>query len=60
MIVCLCEGVSDRKINEELGRGVTSWRELERRCGTGRSCGMCRPTIRQMTKQRAARQHSNH
>ena len=51
MILCICEGVSDRTIREEVQRGAGHWREVERRCGTGKGCGMCRPMLRQIVKQ---------
>jgi len=42
MIVCICRGVSDRDVVEEVRRGARSLDELSRRCdGAGRDCGSC-------------------
>jgi bacterioferritin-associated ferredoxin len=46
MILCLCEGVSDRTIRAVARDGADSVREVGRRCGAGTGCGMCRRDIR--------------
>lgn len=48
MIVCVCEGVSDREINANIQAGVRSLQELGRRCRAGLDCGRCREMIRGM------------
>ena len=50
MIVCLCEGISDRTIRKEAQNGAKNCREVQQRCGAGGSCGMCRPSIRKLIK----------
>jgi len=46
MIVCICRGVSDREVAEEIRRGARSLDELSRRCdGAGRDCGSCVPHL---------------
>ncbi len=54
MIVCMCEGLSDREIRAEMDRGATSVREIKKRCGASGQCGMCATMLRQMVR---ARQH---
>ena len=44
MIVCVCKGVSDRRIREEAAAGH-SLDEVFRRTGAGSSCGQCRFAI---------------
>jgi bacterioferritin-associated ferredoxin len=56
MIVCMCEGLSDRDIQAELDQGVDSVGELRKRCGASGQCGMCANMIRRMV---AARQERN-
>ena len=45
MIVCHCNGVSDRAIRESVRKGARSHREVALACGAGRSCGGCRPVV---------------
>lgn len=57
MIVCLCEGVTDREIKDHLGSGASTVREVGRRCGAGTDCGMCRCDIRDMLRHRGRKAH---
>lgn len=41
VIVCHCNGVSDRHLRRELRQGVSCPDELARRCGAGTDCGGC-------------------
>lgn len=41
MYVCLCKGVSDRKIRESVADGARSWRDVQRDTGCGTQCGKC-------------------
>ncbi len=46
MIVCICRGISDRDVAEEIRRGACSLDELSQRCdGAGRDCGSCVPHL---------------
>ncbi|HJO22938.1 MAG: (2Fe-2S)-binding protein [Myxococcota bacterium] len=48
MLVCQCKGVSDRTVREVVRAGARSGREVARACGAGRSCGGCRPLVREI------------
>jgi bacterioferritin-associated ferredoxin len=52
MIVCVCEGVSDREIVANIQAGASSLNELGRRCRAGLDCGRCREMIRGMLGER--------
>ena len=52
MIVCLCEGLSDREISQTIQAGATSLKEVGRRCRAGVDCGRCREQIRGMLGER--------
>lgn len=41
MIVCLCEGMSDRELRTVVDAGCDSVRELVRQTGVGSHCGQC-------------------
>lgn len=45
MLVCFCNGVSDRKIRRLVREGAFSGREVARACGAGASCGSCRRAV---------------
>ena len=45
MIVCHCQGVSDRQVRQAVREGARSVRQVARVCRAGRICGGCRPAI---------------
>lgn len=50
MLVCHCNGVSDRAIKNAVRRGANSPREAASACGAGTSCGGCRPAIQEIVR----------
>mgnify|MGYP002636737708 CR=1 FL=1 len=48
MIVCLCEGVSERDIEEAAAHGARSLDRLARTTGAGSSCGSCHNALRDL------------
>jgi bacterioferritin-associated ferredoxin len=48
MIVCLCEGVSDRKVRRAIERGARSIDDVTAACRAGAGCGGCHRTIADM------------
>jgi len=48
MILCLCEAVSDRDVQQAIGQGHTTIRAIATACGAGRQCGSCVCDLRQM------------
>jgi bacterioferritin-associated ferredoxin len=53
MLVCLCEGVSERAIEEAVRDGATSIRELSRRTRAGTNCASCVCDLRTLLRRRA-------
>lgn len=51
MIICLCEGLSDRDLREVVRNGATSRFELSMRTGAGRCCGSCRCDLKQIVQE---------
>jgi bacterioferritin-associated ferredoxin len=45
LIVCHCQGVSDRSIRQAVQQGARTVGQVARACRAGRMCGGCRPTI---------------
>jgi bacterioferritin-associated ferredoxin len=50
MYVCLCRGVSDRKVRKAIARGAATVEDLARTCGAGSGCGGCRPELQAMLR----------
>ena len=48
MLVCICKGVSDRRIKEEVNRGARTLLQIRRACDAGTDCGSCTKQIRQI------------
>jgi bacterioferritin-associated ferredoxin len=45
MYVCLCRGVSERKVRSAISRGARTIEEVGAACGAGTRCGGCWPLI---------------
>ena len=54
MIICVCRGITDRRIREEAADG-SSLEEVLARTGAGSSCGTCRFAISRMVGEEHAR-----
>lgn len=48
MIVCLCEGVSDKEVRMAIAEGASTLKAIGSVCGAGTGCRLCRPYLRQM------------
>ena len=48
MIICQCNGVSDRTIRKAIRDGASNRNEVVRACMAGRACGGCVPAIDQI------------
>lgn len=54
MVVCLCQGISDRLVRRAIADGATSRRDVTRACGAGGACGGCHREIVAMLRQGGA------
>lgn len=59
MIICLCEGISDRLVERAAQDGATTVKEIGRACGAGAGCGMCHRSIREIICRHNALAQSN-
>ena len=48
MLVCHCNGVSERHIRRSIREGAASPGEIARSCGAGACCGGCHDGIRKI------------
>lgn len=54
MVVCLCKGVSDKKIRWLVQNGATSLRDVMQSCQAGRDCGACVCAVKSLVEQTKA------
>jgi bacterioferritin-associated ferredoxin len=59
MLVCICKGINDRRIREEVQRGARSVSEVARACRAGTDCGSCVGQIREIVEAGGSA-HSHH
>jgi bacterioferritin-associated ferredoxin len=48
MVVCLCQGVSDRTVRACIDAGAHTRQQVTQACGAGDGCGGCHRTIKTM------------
>lgn len=48
MIVCVCHGVCERRLEALVVAGADTPDKVERQCGAGGDCGTCRPDIERL------------
>lgn len=53
-LLCLCHGVSERKVDKVIDRGAASVDEVGAACRAGTDCGSCRETIADRLAERCA------
>ncbi|MBW2233280.1 MAG: (2Fe-2S)-binding protein [Deltaproteobacteria bacterium] len=54
MLICHCNGVSDRTIRRVVREGATSVGEVGRACGAGACCGGCANAVKKLIHTEAA------
>lgn len=50
MLVCLCKGVSDKKIKNLVENGASSVRQVMSTCHAGQDCGACICAVRDIIR----------
>jgi len=52
MYVCVCHGISDKRLNQAIQEGVRSFEQLQACTGVATCCGSCEPCARQILDER--------
>ena len=52
MYVCVCHGISDKRLNQAIQEGVRSFEQLQACTGVATCCGACEPCARQILDER--------
>jgi bacterioferritin-associated ferredoxin len=55
MVVCLCQGVSEKRVRAAICAGAHSRKAVTKACGAGAGCGGCHAAIRDMIREHQAR-----
>ena len=50
MIICQCNGVSDRTIRNAVHNGASNHNDVVHACTAGKDCGSCAPAIAEIIK----------
>ena len=50
MLVCVCKGVSDRRIRALVKNGARHWRDVVSQCSAGSDCGTCLAQVRDLVE----------
>tara|TARA_R110001592_G_scaffold238227_2_gene497731 strand:- start:15897 stop:16109 length:213 start_codon:yes stop_codon:yes gene_type:complete len=48
MLVCVCNGISDKQIDSELANGSSNFKDIKSALGIGSCCGQCVPFVKDM------------
>ena len=54
MFVCMCFGISDKRLKSEINSGARSLPEVQKRCQAGLDCGTCVNQIEKIINQEVA------
>ena len=54
MLVCHCQGLTDRAVRRTVKNGARSVAEVTRACGAGGVCGGCRPALAEIVEEASA------
>jgi bacterioferritin-associated ferredoxin len=52
MYVCLCHGISEKRLTQAIKDGACSFEQLQSHTGVATCCGACEPCARQMLDER--------
>jgi bacterioferritin-associated ferredoxin len=54
MVVCLCQGVSEKRVRAAIAAGAHSRKQVTKSCGAGAGCGGCHAAIRDLIREHQA------
>jgi bacterioferritin-associated ferredoxin len=46
--ICICHGISDRRLRQAVSDGAQSFDDLQASTGVGSCCGACEPSVREL------------
>ncbi len=58
MIICLCEGVSDKSVEKAVRCGAETVKEVGKLCGAGTGCNSCHCDIKKIIREEGKRAES--
>lgn len=54
MLVCVCNGISDKQIDSALSNGLSNFKDIKSELGLGNCCGQCVSFAKQMVNTKIA------
>lgn len=51
MLVCICRGITDKDIKNELYEGASSFKDVSKALGVGTCCGQCAPYAKDLVNE---------
>jgi bacterioferritin-associated ferredoxin len=48
MFICVCHGISDKRLRDEVACGARRFEDLQARTGVATCCGSCEPYAREI------------
>jgi bacterioferritin-associated ferredoxin len=51
MYICVCHGISEKRLDQAIREGARSFEQLQSCTGVATCCGACEPSARQMLDQ---------
>ena len=58
MLVCVCNGISDKDIDSAIHEGATECRQIRGSLGIGKCCGQCTSYAKEMISEKMANMQS--
>ena len=52
MYVCVCHGISEKRLDQAISEGARSFEQLQHCTGVATCCGACEPCARELLDQR--------
>ncbi len=52
MLVCVCNGISDKQIDSEIANGSSNFKDIKSALGVGNCCGQCIPFAKEMVSEK--------
>jgi bacterioferritin-associated ferredoxin len=54
MYICLCQGISEKRLQQAIREGARSFEQLQSCTGVATCCGACEPCAREMLGERTS------
>ena len=60
MLVCICKGITDKSIEDQIHSGTSSFSEIRKNLGLGSCCGQCASYAKELISNKISQLQLNH